>query len=363
MISNSINVARLLDVFMGSEPAPKNNDIVEGIYVGKTLAYNLPFFLNSSRLINPHISIVGMTGSGKSYLLKSMIMRLYISNNVNILIIDWSSEYSQLVKDLGGIVRSARGNADIPVEHLPEGILSIDLSEIRDPSIAGCTARNALLEVSKSMSRSKLNEKVRWVIVIDEAWKLADYEKVLGRLFREGRKFGFSIIVATQLIKDVNNEILANAACCFVFRLMGSENFDALSSSGLLKHNDIETVKSLNRGTCMVSLHTRKDIEKNFAVRIDGFSFKSYLLSYSGVKMKVSLESISNAISKMEICTEDRLKLFRFFDDAGQSLDLIQVIGAMMEIGIKRVEMISFFSELGVDETSVAISIESIKKV
>jgi DNA helicase HerA-like ATPase len=363
MISNSINAAKLLTVFMASEPAPEDDDITDGIYVGKTLVYNLPFFLNNSKLINPHISIVGMTGSGKSYLLKSMIMRMLISSKVNVLIIDWSSEYSQLVMGLGGNVRRDIDRNVRLVDFLCNRISSIDLSTIKDPSIAGCVARDILIEVSKSMSCSELNERVSWVIVIDEAWKLADYEKVLGRLFREGRKFGFSIIVATQLMKDVNNEILANAACSFVFRLQGSDNFDALSSSGLLKYNDVETVKSLKRGCCVVSMRNRSNFEQNFVVKVEGFSFKSYSLSFCGEKMKMSKESISNAISNMGIDTEGRLKLFRFFEDAGQSLDLVQVISMMMGLGVKRIDIISFFSELGVDEASVALSIESIKGV
>lgn len=363
MISNSVNATKLLNVFMGSEPVPEEDEIVDGVYVGKTLLYNLPFFLNSSKLMNPHISIVGMTGSGKSYLLKSMIMRLFLTRKVSIFIIDWVSEYSDLVKELGGIVEHCSDGKAFDAELLKPGISSVDLSNIADSSAAGLLGRDILIYISKMMSRSKLNEKISWVIVIDEAWKLAEYEKVLGRLFREGRKFGFSIIVATQLMKDVNNEILANAACSFVFRVLGSNNFDALISSGLLRGKDVEIVKGLKRGMCVVSMSRRGKPSCTFAVKVEGFSLGLHLLLDRGVQMRLSKEEIAAEISKMQLGPEIALKLFRFFEEAGMNLDLAQVTGAMLGIGMNRVEIISFLSDLGVDEESVAMSIEYSKGV
>ena len=46
----------------------------DGIYLGKP-AFSNPVFWDFRKLINPHISIVGITGSGKSYLVKSFLTR------------------------------------------------------------------------------------------------------------------------------------------------------------------------------------------------------------------------------------------------------------------------------------------------
>ena len=54
MISNSKKVAILLNPLKMSEPIPADTDFSEGIYIGKTVLYRLPFFLNTNRLVNPH---------------------------------------------------------------------------------------------------------------------------------------------------------------------------------------------------------------------------------------------------------------------------------------------------------------------
>lgn len=81
---------------------PSTSGESNGIYIGRTATYRLPFFLDLDTLINKNMTIIGMSGSGKSYLLKSFVIRSNLQRGSSILIVDWNSEYKDVVEFLGG---------------------------------------------------------------------------------------------------------------------------------------------------------------------------------------------------------------------------------------------------------------------
>ncbi|MEM3827478.1 MAG: DUF87 domain-containing protein, partial [Candidatus Micrarchaeaceae archaeon] len=100
-ISNSRIAAGRICIFRPSEPCGSEEG---GIYIGRSLIYRLPFFLDASRLVNPHITVVGMSGSGKSYMLRSIIIRERVYCNAKIFVLDWNGEYRSTIEFLGGKV-------------------------------------------------------------------------------------------------------------------------------------------------------------------------------------------------------------------------------------------------------------------
>ena len=89
-----------------AEPPPELllNDPLNSIYIGKTRMMKVPFYWTYEKLTNPHIAIVGVTGAGKSYLVKSFLTRAALVWNTNALIIDWAAEYVDWVSQVGGKV-------------------------------------------------------------------------------------------------------------------------------------------------------------------------------------------------------------------------------------------------------------------
>ncbi|MDD5340227.1 MAG: ATP-binding protein [Candidatus ainarchaeum sp.] len=76
----------------------------EGVYIGKTRFLRTPVFWDPSKLINPHLAIIGITGSGKSYTVKTFLTRASLIWNTNAIILDWVGEYEKWVKQAGGRV-------------------------------------------------------------------------------------------------------------------------------------------------------------------------------------------------------------------------------------------------------------------
>ncbi len=77
---------------------------INGVYIGRSEYLNVPVFWNRDYYINGHCCIVGMTGSGKTYMVKSFLSRAMAFTRSNAFIIDWTGEYSHWAKDFNGFV-------------------------------------------------------------------------------------------------------------------------------------------------------------------------------------------------------------------------------------------------------------------
>lgn len=96
------------------EPPPEFllSDPSDSIYIGKSELLHVPVFWDYRRLANPHIAIMGMTGSGKSYFIKAFLTRASAVWGSNALILDFAGEYVPWVRASGGkVVRLGAGHA------------------------------------------------------------------------------------------------------------------------------------------------------------------------------------------------------------------------------------------------------------
>ena len=102
-------------IFVTRPPEPPYefllNDPTDSIFIGITKLFGVPFTWNFANLANPHISVVGITGSGKSFFVKTFLTRASFVWNTNAIIVDWAGEYIAWVKNSGGVVVSlAKGD-------------------------------------------------------------------------------------------------------------------------------------------------------------------------------------------------------------------------------------------------------------
>jgi len=316
------------------------------IYLGRTVNLRYPVYWNPNYLLNQHICILGMSGSGKSFTIKNLVIRMRQKFFPNVLILDPVGEYSWVVDTLDGVELVLGKNAFInilepPTESTSPFEWAMHLSDIltkvlelkqaplqrrvlmeaiteayirhgvtEDPTtwrrpmptladvygilrekedayvrgqrrdmrrslveaISGLSQKlrpfvsppgNWFAERSKprplrdlarsgvvSINMSGLSQtaqniinfvvvkylellmrewgiahgEIRLVLVIDEAWKLLkDEESPVVPIAREARKFGFSMILATQNIGDVNPDVLCNIATIFLMNIQDAE--------------------------------------------------------------------------------------------------------------------------------------------
>lgn len=93
-----------------------------GIWFGQNAITNNLILCNKEKLMNPNAFQLGVPGSGKSFLTKEQIVFIALSTDDDIIICDPESEYSLLVKELGGeVIQIAAGS--------PNHINALDMNE------------------------------------------------------------------------------------------------------------------------------------------------------------------------------------------------------------------------------------------
>lgn len=96
--------------------------------------------------------------------------------------------------------------------------LVIDLHNLFAETLQMATGAFVLRKLYKDMFRWGYAKRLRLAIVLDEAHRLAK-DITLPKLMKEGRKFGISVIVASQGIGDFHPDVLSNAGTKIIFRM------------------------------------------------------------------------------------------------------------------------------------------------
>ncbi len=378
---------------------PKQDLLKGEVYIGRTLFQRKLFFIDFSKTINPHICVFGMSGSGKSTFVKTLIHRYRKVRRVNAIIIDFAGEYVDFadmnleigkkdflnILDLGGLTPRQRieqimrgfeiafgiSMKDAPLQYsllmyfleqayikkgfdldkyedketptlldvyelieeeikkeekkskesgrlislislkaklrayassasgvfarkstirLDEitkiGVLNFDLSKLPDEHsriLVGYTLLEYLLD---RMRREGISENIKLFIVLDEAHKLAGESSPIIPLVKEGRKYGFAIIISTQDIIDVDKRIIANAGNVFVFKMQAPEQIkylkDAISMSDFYERR----LMMLKLGECIVKQNLRNEVSNIFVIKVDAEILKKVRIKLPYEKLK-----------------------------------------------------------------------------
>jgi Predicted ATPase len=316
-------------VFLSRPPEPPYeyllNDPTDSIFIGTTKLFGVPFTWTYATLTNPHLAVVGITGAGKSFFVKTFLIRASYVWNTNAIIIDWAGEYKAWVRQSGGTVISlskgdyinimdlsgmkpidrvkqimnsldiltdvgeyaeqrrltseaieqAYVNAGFSLSQVPEpgseaptlkevtalldeklqdgsyeypaelenaiyrlrqftregedyfakkstidigklsssGLVALDLSTLPDEKFRALAAMFILQTLKERMRTEGWSgtKGLKAIVVLDEAWKVASDDRSDAiTIVREGRKYQFGLIVASQNPTDVNEAIFSN---------------------------------------------------------------------------------------------------------------------------------------------------------
>ncbi|MBU0532937.1 ATP-binding protein [Candidatus Micrarchaeota archaeon] len=423
-----------------------------GVYVGKTRFLRTPVFWNPVKLINPHIAVLGITGSGKSYTVKTFLTRASLIWNTNAVIIDWVGEYGDWVRQAGGTVinlakerlnildlvglpkrsrikqlvsaldilldlksypnerdeiedalehvymheskrkpvlidvvklleqrtkkKAARllkrfteegtdffaGNSTLDIKKLTtSGLVSIDLHELPTEemrSLAGLTILQYIKELMRAEGMKEDHGHVRLFVVLDEAWKIAQDERSdVISIVREGRKYNFSLIIATQNPTDMHKTIFSNIGTVFVLRMILREYRDYLRKSiGYSDFIDTE-ISKFGVGDAAVNMIFAQRQSKVMTFLMEKIDGEEPLLIYKikGGEMMVEIEREQFVRMLYELgLSESQLSLLRSeFEKGDGMLDGEQLVAILEKFGYSRAAIISFLRQLGITEKNL----------
>jgi hypothetical protein len=192
--------------------------------------------------------------------------------------------------------------------------------------------------------------------MLDEAWKMLYKNNIVEVLFREGRKYGISVIVATQMASDISNAVIANSACQFIFKLQSPKDYEILEKIGI-NSNDIGALEGAGVGSCIVRL-SRKDgtTEKFMLDRVEGFA--TDFVEFAGVEMHiyVPLHKLNDAAKLLE--KEQAEAISVKLAETGNKIHIAEIIGVLLDKGANRASIIAYLHSFGIDDKEIVMAYE-----
>jgi len=465
-------------------------DPLNSIYIGRTRIFNVPFYWSYENVANPHISVVGISGSGKSYFIKTFLLRASFVWNSNALIIDWAGEYKDWVRDSGGkiialgkgsylnlldlggmkpydrikqvmrtlelltdianypeqrrlteqaiekaylenkfrmdtreqkdelgnplapptlkdVVRimteqSQIGTYEFPAElenaiyrlrqftkpgedffaqqstdklHeiVTSGLVDLDLSGLPDEPSRALGALTMLQFIKEKMRLEGYAESkgLKLIIVLDEAWKIGKEENSDAvMIVREGRKYNFAMIIASQNPTDLSEAIFSNVGTNFILKVKFEKFLDYLQGSMNFSNYMRDEISRLGVGQCAVnlSLTTPTPYPSTFLIeRIEGEEpAKEYFLDLSGVLTQKQRRdvTVSRSVSFQKEEFRRKLRLFglgddkieeitKYFDKNSRRMDVVGFTIALERSGVARRNIGDFLKDAGIDDMTI----------
>lgn len=434
-------------------PEPKKEYLLSepgnSIYIGKTRWLSVPVFWDYKKLINPHIAIVGITGSGKSYLVKTFITRSSLIWKTNTIILDWAGEYGKWVHQAGGKIidlsmehlnlldlagmnsgervkqimsslsilanldnfpnekeeiesalevvykrkkqpvlqdllkvlerrknsRSARivrrltmqgsdffsGKSTISLSKLlTSGLVCIDLHGLPSEEMRSLAGLTILQFIKEKMRREKVQEEkgIKLFVVLDEAWKIAQDERSdVITIIREGRKYNFALIVASQNPTDMHKTILSNVGTMFVLRLVLKEFRKYVQDS--LNYTDYIDSEISKFGVGDSAVHMifadRQVKTSTFLLeKIDGeaplFTFR---IKGGKMELEIEREQFIHLLYELGL-NEEQVGIVRTaFEKNDGVLTGTKIIDMLETFGYSRTIILAFLRQLGIREKNI----------
>ncbi len=469
------------------------SDPANSIYIGKTDVFKVPFYWSFENVKSPHIAVVGMTGSGKSYFIKAFLLRAAFVWGTNALVFDWAGEYRDWAREKGKVISLGKGSyinlLDLggmkPYDRIDQVmktlsiILGNDLegSDYRKRLIASALAKAyqdakfkldsadqkdelgkelqpptlkdvvrvleqlqqlgnypypeelaAAIDLVKRFTRKgqdyfaqastlRLEELInsgivdldlsglpseeqrilgaltilqfvkekmraigyarekglRLLVVVDEAWKIAgDDNSDVVLIVREGRKYNFGVIVASQSPMDISPNIFSNAGSIFVFNIFKPDALNYLQDSLQFSNYIRDQIVQFPQGRAAVKMflqeQTSKFSGKMFVVeKIEGEeSGRDYFILLDEVLsarqrsqgainyVSFSADDLKRKLVQYGISIAGVGSIVRTFDSApSRRLDVISFVILLERFGIDRRNITDFLKDVGIDDITI----------
>ncbi len=297
--SNSVRLSRILQLPATSEPVL--NEMVarsrNGIYIGPSKLYGIPVFIDFDFMINPHIFITGITGAGKTYLTKNLMLKLCCVIDATVILVDFTGEYREFVDSV-----AAKKVCSDPQISLEDAKLAyIDLKGLKEEEKIA-RAVEVLNKIAAEMrTRDPSARQKRVFVILDEAWKLVRSSGSFETIIREGRKYSVGIVLASQLLEDVGAAFLSNIASLFVFRIQNDKSIDLLAQNYGLTGSQAESVKHLEVGSCLLIQLLKTGVQILSIRRVSGIKVSRFakIMFGDGMGIEIEMEELSKMAKGM----------------------------------------------------------------
>ncbi len=330
-----------------------------GVYIGRAKPWNVPFFINFKELVNPHIFITGMTGSGKTHLTRSLMLRLETTLDSIVIVIDFTGEYAEISNRQPAGKPEAKNIHKLICEDKPS-LSYFDLSKSNENQKVR-EGLEILKFISDEIKRRGINKGLPVFVILDEAWKVVKGKRILESLIREGRKYRTGIIIASQMIGDVDPQFLSNIATLIVFKTTDSESLEVLTKNYSIAFERIRDIQNLERGNCqIINLFNTRE-RTVFKVRVYGVNVRhtAQIVMGDDMGLDVSMEKLENVIRGL---CNDSGKTSALISEIRnrKSVRLDKLMNFLIISGVNRRKILLAFQDLHIKDEDIADAFASV---
>ncbi|MEM2174615.1 MAG: hypothetical protein QXI58_03200, partial [Candidatus Micrarchaeia archaeon] len=268
-------------------------------------------------------------------------------------------------------------------ELLSAGLVDIDLSGLPDETFRALGALTILQFIKEKMRMEGWSPEkgIKLFCVVDEAWKISkDENSDLVMIVREGRKYQFALIVASQSPTDIAEAVFSNVGTVFMLRLKFEKFLDYLQGS--LRFSDYirQKILSFGVGQCAVSMSYAETVpfSECFIIKkiegeepiVDYFVDIHSILTQAQLRDETMPKSFPKERSEfkkrlrdMGLSDEKVEELAKIIEKKARHIDAVDLVIELERRGVERAAITAFFRELGIDDpTIVNIYIAADKK-
>ena len=200
---------------------------------------DIPVVLNLHDAISHHIALIGVTGSGKSFLAREIIKE--ILQDIKIICIDFTGEYEKEMQNLspqkidsGNLEYFMESNKHFAIFELPE----LSNTSERITKTGECIAGIFKFAKGNSNQRICLLLEEAHTIIPESGFlgDLGDYGKTkaivnkIGQVALQGRKYGVGLMVIGQRTANISKTILTQCNTMVCFQAFDDTNFNFLAN-------------------------------------------------------------------------------------------------------------------------------------
>jgi hypothetical protein len=202
------------------------------------------------------------------------------------------------------------------------------------------------------------NKRVRLFVVLDEAWKIAQDERSdVITIVREGRKYNFSLVIATQNPTDMHKTIFSNIGTVFVLRLILKEFRDYVKNSigySDFVDNEISRFGVGDAAVNMIFAERQSKVMTFLMDKIDGEEpLLKYLIRGGNMNIEIEREQFVRMLYELGL-NESQVGLMKAeFEKGDGVLDGEQLVSLLEKFGYAKPSVISFLRQLGVDDKNL----------
>jgi hypothetical protein len=218
-----------------------------GLFLGWVGDQEKNIFITPS-VIQKHVAITGMTGSGKTFTAGVLVEELN-KKNIHSLIFDLNDEYN------------ADALSDALTVNVPE--FQKIINEVTRNKTVVCSSSissdvELVTKIVNHLFESRSNRRSSPLVIVLENLDIYCSKEnqescsVLEKLVRMGRTTGFGLIAVTQTISKIPDYLLANLNTFIIHRTIYDEDIQLLKSILPLKIEQIDKIKTLNFGECFI---------------------------------------------------------------------------------------------------------------